>query len=81
MKVIEELDGHNRSRVKFYVDAFHVGEHPLSVVRSIWKRVKNKEMNGPLKRGLIKAILEIHDENLKVYLRVTRNFWEIENES
>ena len=71
-KTTTELDGYNRSRVKFYVDKFHVVDHPLEVVRSIWNRTKHNDMDPALKRGLIKAILEIHQENFNLYVKVMK---------
>ena len=72
-KEIEMPIGNNAGIIKQKVGRYHVGTHPLKVVRDIYFSIEPEtraKIPRPLKRGLIKMILETHEENLKLYAAV-----------
>lgn len=65
--------GNNAGIIRQKVDRYHVGTKPLTVVREIYFSIDPKtrrKIPRPLRRGLIKMILETHEENLKLYAAV-----------
>ena len=72
-KEIEMPIGNNAAIIKQKVGRYHVGTRPLQVVRDIYFSIEpktRKKIPRPLRRGLVKMILETHEENLKLYAAV-----------
>lgn len=73
MKPIEMPIGDNALIIRHKVGNHHVAEHPLSVVREIWRSVtpsSREQIGRPLKRGLFKLVIETHLKNRQLYVDV-----------
>ncbi len=67
--------GDNLGILNSKVDKFHVGEHPIAVVRKIIRSMRNwKLVPRPLRRGVILAILQQHNSNRVTYSQVMRGY-------
>lgn len=65
---VEELGGRNLGIVHLLVDRFHVGTSFFEVARHVANTVKGfRSYPRPLRRGLIKACLDRHDYNRRLY--------------
>lgn len=70
-KPTDDLVGANLFTVKRLVGSIHVATSYLDVVRVVFRKARNlKSAKKPLKRGLIKCILETHKANRDMYVYV-----------
>ena len=68
-KPIELMEYDNERVIKLKVGSLHCMISNLSIVRKLWnKRVKSASKE--LRRGWIKCVLETHQANQDLYLRV-----------
>ena len=68
-KPIEEMSCNNKYSIESRVNRLHSMTPNLSVIRKLWnKRVHHAPK--ALKRGYIKCVLETHQANRDLYIRV-----------
>lgn len=68
-KAIEPMQFDNARTIKLKVGSLHCMLPNLAIVRKLWnKRVKSASKE--LRRGWIKCVLETHQANQDLYLRV-----------
>jgi len=68
-KPIEEMSCNNKYSIESRVNRLHSMTSNLSVIRKLWnKRVHHAPK--ALKRGYIKCVLETHQANRDLYIRV-----------
>lgn len=68
-KAIEPMQCDNERTIKLKVGSLHCMVSNLAIVRKLWnKRVKSASKE--LRRGWIKCVLETHQANQDLYIRV-----------
>jgi hypothetical protein len=68
-KAIELMEYDNKNVIEMKVGSIHCMTSNLSIVRKLWnKRVKSASKE--LRRGWIKCVLETHQANQDLYIRV-----------
>ena len=68
-KPIELMEHDNERVIKLKVGSLHCMLSNLAIVRKLWNN-RVKSASKELRRGWIKCVLETHQENQDLYIRV-----------
>ncbi len=67
---IEHLDGHNMLKLRHHMGNIHVSLSLDEAVEELKAQVNWDDMPGPLQRGFVFAVRQIHQENRDLYASV-----------